>query len=223
MNSVIIVCGGSGSRMKANVNKQFLKIKDKEIVAHTIDKFYDNEDIDEIILVIKKEEQNYFDENIIRKYGYKNIKFAFGGKERQDSVYSGIKCVDEKSEIILVHDGARPFVSREIIKNSIKYAKEKDAVIVCVKVKDTIKIIDGDKVYSTPKRDNLISVQTPQVFKKEILKSSYEKAFDEGFYGTDDSSLVERTGREVFIVDGSYENIKITTPEDLIIGENLIK
>ncbi|MFI3210075.1 MAG: 2-C-methyl-D-erythritol 4-phosphate cytidylyltransferase [Peptostreptococcaceae bacterium] len=220
---MIIVCGGSGSRMSANINKQFLEIKGKEIIAHTIDKFYNNEDIHEIILVIKKEEQNYFDENIISKYGYKNIKFAFGGKERQDSVYSGIKSLDEKSEIVLVHDGARPFVSKDIIKNSIEYTKEKDAVIVCVKVKDTIKIIADNKVSTTPKRDNLISVQTPQVFKKEILKNSYEKAFDEGFYGTDDSSLVERIGQEVFIIDGSYKNIKITTPEDLIIGENLIK
>lgn len=223
MNSVIIVSGGSGSRMKSNINKQFLKLKNKEIVAHTIDKFYNNENIDEIILVIKKEEENYFNENIIKKYNYKNIKIAYGGKERQDSVYNGIKVLDEKNEIVLVHDGARPFVTNEIINNSIKEAKEKNAVIVGVKVKDTIKIMNNNKIENTPNRETLISVQTPQTFRKEILEKAYIKAFKEKFYGTDDSSLVERLGIEVFIVDGNYKNIKITTPEDLIIGEQFIK
>ena len=123
MNSVIIVSAGRGSRMKADINKQFLKIRGKEVIAHTIDKFYENKNIGEIIIVVREDEEEFFQGNIINKYGYKNIKVALGGKERQDSVYNGLKKVDEKCEIVLIHDGARPFVTNEIIEKSINFAK----------------------------------------------------------------------------------------------------
>ena len=118
MNSVVIVSAGRGSRMKADINKQFLKLKRKEVIAHTIDKFYNNTNIDEIVVVVKEDEAEFFRKNIIEKYGYKNIKIAFGGEERQDSVFNGLKAVNERCDIVLIHDGARPFVTDEIIKNS---------------------------------------------------------------------------------------------------------
>ena len=117
MNSVVIVSAGRGSRMKADINKQFLKLADKEVIAHTIDKFYKNENIGEIIVVIRKDEEEFFQKNIIDKYKYKDIKIAYGGSERQDSVYNGLKSVNKNCKIVLIHDGARPFVTDKIIEN----------------------------------------------------------------------------------------------------------
>lgn len=221
MNSVIIVAGGSGSRMNMNINKQFIKINEKEVIAHTIDKFYKNEYIDEIILVVKEDEIDYFKENIIKKYGYKDIKIALGGKERQDSVYNGLKIVDKNCDMILVHDGARPFVSKEIIKKAVTETKK--ASVVGVRVKDTIKVVSNNEIINTPNRNTLWAIQTPQTFKYDLLKMAYEKAYEENFYGTDDSSLVENLGEKVNIIEGSYENIKITTKEDLNMAYQIIK
>ncbi len=221
MNSVIIVAGGSGSRMNMNINKQFIKINEKEVIAHTIDKFYKNEYIDEIILVVKEDEIDYFKENIIKKYGYKNIKIALGGKERQDSVYNGLKIVDKNCDMVLVHDGARPFVSKEIIKKAVTETKK--ASVIGVRVKDTIKVVNNNEIISTPNRNTLWAIQTPQTFKYDLLKIAYKKAYEENFYGTDDSSLVENLGEKVNIIEGSYENIKITTKEDLNMAYQIIK
>lgn len=224
MNSLVIVSAGKGSRMKSDLNKQFLKIGNKEVIAHTIDKFYNNENIDEIIIVIREDEKEFFQENIINKYGYKNIKIAFGGKERQDSVYNGLKEVDEKSKIVLIHDGARPFLTNEIIKKSIECAKEYNCAIVGVPVKDTIKIVnEKNDVCDTPNRSTLWSIQTPQVFNYSLIMKAHKKAKDDEYYGTDDSMLMEYLGYNVKVVEGSYNNIKITTPEDLKIAEEILR
>lgn len=224
MNSVIIVSAGSGSRMKSNINKQFLKIRGKEVIAHTIDKFYKNKNIGEIIIVVREGEKEFFQENIINKYGYKNIKVALGGKERQNSVYNGLKEVNEKCEIVLIHDGARPFVTNEIIEKSIECAKECNGAIVGVPVKDTIKVVSkNNEVCNTPNRSTLWSIQTPQVFNYLLIIKAHEKAKYDKYYGTDDSMLMEYLGYNVKVVEGSYNNIKITTPEDLKIAEEILK
>ncbi|UPA30493.1 2-C-methyl-D-erythritol 4-phosphate cytidylyltransferase [Terrisporobacter glycolicus] len=224
MNSVIIVSAGRGSRMKADINKQFLKIRGKEVIAHTIDKFYENKNIGEIIIVVREDEEEFFQGNIINKYGYKNIKVALGGKERQDSVYNGLKKVDEKCEIVLIHDGARPFVTNEIIEKSINCAKEYNSAIVGVPVKDTIKIVnENNEVSDTPNRSTLWSIQTPQVFDYSLIIRAHEKAKYDKYYGTDDSMLIEYLGQNVKVVEGCYNNIKITTPEDLKIAEEILK
>lgn len=224
MNGVIIVAAGTGSRMKKDINKQFIKLNDKEIIAHTIDKFYNNDNIDDIVVVIKEEEEKYFIDNVINKYGFDNIKIAYGGNERQDSVYNGIKKLNNNCDVILVHDGARPFVTGDIIENSIEEAKKHNAVVVGVKVKDTIKIVSEDgNIIDTPDRRYLWSVQTPQVFKYDIITKAYEDAYNGNYYGTDDAMLVERIGYNVKMVEGSYDNIKITTPEDLKFGEQILK
>lgn len=224
MNGVVIVAAGTGSRMKMGINKQFIKLEGKEIIAYTIEKFYNNSNIEDIVVVVKEDESEFFKKEILDKYNFKNIKIAYGGKERQDSVYNGLKSLDKKCDIVLIHDGARPFVSDKIIDNCIEEVKEHKAIVVGVPVKDTIKVIDNDKnIVDTPNRSVLWAVQTPQTFDYNILIDAYKDAFKSGFYGTDDAMLVERIGYKVKMVEGSYNNIKITTKEDLSVGSQILK
>ncbi|MGL5313750.1 MAG: 2-C-methyl-D-erythritol 4-phosphate cytidylyltransferase [Peptostreptococcaceae bacterium] len=224
MNAVVIVAAGTGSRMKMGINKQFIKLKEKEIIAYTIEKFYSHKNIDEIVVVVKEEEVEFFKTEILDKYNFENIKIAFGGKERQHSVYNGLKMLDKECEIVLIHDGARPFISKKLIDNCIEEAKNYNAVVVGVPVKDTIKVINEDNdIVDTPERSKLWAVQTPQTFNYDILVKSYEDAFKNDFYGTDDAMLVERIGYKVKMIEGSYNNIKITTQEDLNIGVQILK
>ncbi|WP_025162203.1 2-C-methyl-D-erythritol 4-phosphate cytidylyltransferase [Paraclostridium bifermentans] len=224
MNGVVIVAAGTGSRMKKDINKQFIKLKNKEIVAHTIEKFYNSENIDDIVVVIREDEEEYFNKNIKEKYGFTNIKVAHGGNERQDSVFNGIKMLKKECDVVLIHDGARPFVTDDIIKRSINKANEHNAIVVGVKVKDTIKVVsDNGNIVDTPNRSYLWAVQTPQVFKYDIITKAYEDAYNNNYYGTDDAMLVERTGYNVKMIEGSYNNIKITTQEDLEFGEQILK
>lgn len=224
MNGVVIVAAGTGSRMKKDINKQFIKLKNKEIVAHTIEKFYNSENIDDIVVVIREDEEEYFNKNIKEKYGFTNIKVAHGGNERQDSVFNGIKMLKKECDVVLIHDGARPFVTDDIIKRSINKANEYNAIVVGVKVKDTIKVVsDNGNIVDTPNRSYLWAVQTPQVFKYDIITKAYEDAYNNNYYGTDDAMLVERIGYNVKMIEGSYNNIKITTQEDLEFGEQILK
>ena len=224
MNGVVIVAAGTGSRMNMGINKQFIKLEGKEIIAYTIEKFYNNSNIEDIVVVVKEDESEFFKEEILDKYNFKNIKIAYGGKERQDSVYNGLKLLDEKCDVVLIHDGARPFVSDKIIDKSIEEAKEHKAIVVGVPVKDTIKVIDNDKnIVDTPNRSVLWAVQTPQTFDYNILIDAYKDAFKNKFYGTDDAMLVERIGYKVKMLEGSYNNIKITTQEDLNVGSQILR
>ncbi|WP_042278173.1 2-C-methyl-D-erythritol 4-phosphate cytidylyltransferase [[Clostridium] dakarense] len=224
MNGVVIVAAGKGSRMKMDINKQFIKLNEKEIVAYTIEKFYNHSNIQDIVVVVREEEANILKKEILEKYNFKNIKIAFGGKERQDSVYNGLKMLDKDCKNVLVHDGARPFVSKEIINNSIDAAKKHNAVVVGVPVKDTIKVVTKDNdIVDTPDRSMLWAVQTPQTFNYEILMKAYESAFESEFYGTDDAMLIERIGYKVKMIEGSYNNIKVTTPEDINMGIQILK
>lgn len=225
MNSVVIVAAGTGKRMKSNVNKQYIKLRDKEVVAHTIEVFDKNDNVDEIIVVVREDEEEFFVEHVLNKYNFdKNIKVAHGGNERQDSVYNGLKKASEECSIVLIHDGARPFVSDAIINNSIEEAIENKAVVVGVPVKDTIKVLDDNNIITkTPNRKYVWAVQTPQTFDYEILMNSYESAFKRNFYGTDDAMLVENMGYNVKMIMGSYENIKMTTREDLNFAEQILK
>ena len=224
MNGVVIVAAGTGSRMNMGINKQFIKREGKEIIAYTIEKFYNNTNIEDIVVVVKEDESEFFKKEILDKYNFKNVKIAYGGKERQDSVYNGLKLLDEKCDVVLIHDGARPFVSDKIIDKSIEEAKEHKAIVVGVPVKDTIKVIDNDKnIVDTPNRSVLWAVQTPQTFDYNILIDAYKDAFKNKFYGTDDAMLVERIGYKVKMLEGSYNNIKITTQEDLNIGSQILR
>lgn len=222
MNSVIIVAAGSGRRMNLDINKQYIKLDEKEMITHTIDVFYRNKNIDEIVVCIKEEEEFFFVNEIVNKYNFENIKIAYGGAERQDSIYNGLQKVDKKCDIVLIHDGARPFVSDDIINESIKVAKEKDAAVVGVPVRDTIKVVEDGIVKHTPQRSTLWSAQTPQTFKYDLIMKAYEEAYKNNYYGTDDSMLVEYIGKSISMVMGSYENIKITNQEDINVAEQIL-
>lgn len=223
--SVIVAAAGMSNRMGSKINKQFIAIDNKPILAHTIEKFEKCKYIDEIIVVCKEEEVEYCRKEIVKKYRLKKVtNIVRGGKERQDSVYNGIMALNEKADIVLTHDGARPFVKIESIEDGIKGVIEHGACVIGVPVKDTIKVIDGSReVHHTPKRDLLWAAQTPQCFWTHLLKRGYEMAADENIVGTDDSSLVEKMGHPIKMIMGSYDNIKITTPEDLIIADSFFR
>lgn len=220
--SVIIVAAGKGKRMGTDINKQFIKLNDKPILVYTIECFDKCEAINEIVVVTSKDYVDYCKDEIIDKYEFKkDIKIVVGGKERQDSVYNGLKNIN--TDIVLIHDGVRPFIEQKHIKGVIKSVYENDACVLGVKVKDTIKLSDdGGFVISTPKRDNMWAIQTPQAFKYSLILEAYECAIEDKFLGTDDSMLVERLGYKVKIEEGSYSNIKITTKDDLITAKIIL-
>lgn len=223
--SVIVAAAGMSNRMGSKINKQFIDIDNKPVLAHTLKKFEESSYIDEIILISKEEEVEYCRKEIVKKYDFKKIKKIIkGGKERQDSVYNGILALNERCDIVLTHDGARPFVRKENIEDGIRGVLEHGACVIGVPVKDTIKVIDEEEnIHHTPKRSMLWAAQTPQCFWKRLLQKGYEYAIDEGIIGTDDSSLVEKAGYNVKMIMGNYDNIKITTPEDLVIAESLLE
>lgn len=222
MVSAIILAGGKGKRMGKDISKQFILVKDKPIIYYTIKKFIDCKLIDEIILVLPKDEIEYCKKEVLEKYSLKVDKIIAGGKERQDSVYNGLKAL-KNSDIVLIHDGARPFVSEKIILDGIENAKKYGAAAPGVMPKDTIKVKD-DFSFSkeTLKRESLIAIQTPQVFKKDIIVKCHERVRENNVSVTDDTMVVEKYGYKVYLYDGDYINIKVTTPEDLILCEYLV-
>lgn len=221
----VIVAGGSGKRMGGAVKKQYILLRGKEVLARTVDVFEACEFIDEIIVVVSKDEIDYVKEKIVEAYNYSKIeKIIAGGAERQDSVYNGLKAADKNTDYVIVHDGARPFITKEVILKCLEKAKETGASIVGVPVKDTIKICNAKThiVEQTPDRNTLWTIQTPQIFSFELLMRAYEHALAHKLQVTDDSMIAEAFGKEVYITQGEYSNIKVTTPEDLIIGEAII-
>lgn len=222
--SAVIVAAGKGTRMKADINKQFLNIKGKPILYYTLKAFEACELVDEIILVTAKDKKQYCMDEIVRKYGINKISaIVEGGKERQHSVFNGLKAV-KKSDVVLIHDGARPFVDRGIIEEGIINAERYGACTCGVKPKDTIKYVDENGFsIDTLDRNSLFQVQTPQCFRYDLILACHEKGINEGITVTDDTSVVEYYGHKVYLYEGNYDNIKITTPEDLIIGERILE
>ena len=222
--SAIVVAGGSGSRMGTSTKKQNLKIKDKEILVYTVECFQNMPEIQEIVVVTGKEDITYVEKLLKDTYKLNKVSYIVaGGKERQDSVYNGIQAADEKSDYLVIHDGARPLITKEVVRAGLDMAYDHRASIIAVPVKDTIKLVSKDgKVEDTPDRSSLWSVQTPQIFEKELIIHAHEYAKEHGLSVTDDSMLVEAIGVPVYIVEGEYTNIKITTPEDLIIAEKML-
>lgn len=219
--TAIITAAGKGTRMKSNINKQYMEIAGIPVLARTIAAFQKCDAIDDIVLVVNEEDIDYCRNEIVNQYGFSKVsKLAGGGAERQHSVYLGLRAADRNCSIVLIHDGARPFVSYKNIVDCIDTARIHRACGIGVRLKDTVKICD-DKgfVAATPERSSLWSIQTPQAFDFGTIMYAHEKAISDGYTGTDDMVLVERTGIPVKIVEGDYKNIKITTPEDLIVGE----
>lgn len=222
MTSVIILAGGKGKRMGSKVSKQFIEIKGKPVLYYTIKKFLDNKNIDKIVLVLPKDEIDYCKKEVLDKYLIKVDKIVEGGTERQDSVYNALKSINN-TNIVLIHDGARPIISDRIINDGIKYAKAYGAAAPGVMPKDTIKIKDEENFsIGTPDRNTLMAIQTPQVFKYDDILKCHEKVKGNKDIVTDDTMVAEKYGYKVYLYDGEYTNIKITTPDDIILAEKLI-
>ena len=220
-NVAIVLAAGQGKRMKSKVQKQYLLIKEKPVLYYTLSAFEKSPLISEIILVTGKEEIEYCRQEIVEKYGFTKVcKIVPGGKERYHSVYEGIKAI-EVADYVFIHDGARPFVDGDMIARVCAAVEEHKACVVGMPVKDTIKISDdAGFAAQTPDRRKVWQVQTPQTFEYQLIKNAYEKLMEEEPEGiTDDAMVVETmTEYKVKLVEGSYRNIKITTPEDLDIA-----
>lgn len=219
----LIPAAGMGKRMGASINKQYLQLSGLPIVARTISVFENSPLIDAIYLVIPADEIPYCREHVLAACGFtKVVAIVPGGKERQNSVMNGLNAMRPRvadNDVVLIHDGVRPLVTEAMLRESIAVASSRDGALVAVPVKDTIKTVRNGIVLDTPTRENLWQAQTPQSFRFGIIHAAHLSAEADGFIGTDDASLIERTGGEVCIVQGDYRNIKITTPEDLILAE----
>ena len=210
---VIVVAGGKGLRMGSTIPKQFLEIKGKAIILHTLEKFKEALPHAELLLVLPETEIPRWKE-ISFETSFKNIRIALGGKTRFDSVKSGLELINSEG-IVGIHDAVRPFVSKETIQAVFIEAKNSDAVIPVLELKDSIRQIEGSSSKSVDRAAYRI-VQTPQCFDVKRLKSAYSQTFIEKY--TDDASVVESNGVTITLVDGNYENIKITTAEDMKVG-----
>lgn len=227
--AAIVLSAGSGSRMKSDIPKQYLPLIEKPVIYYSLMAFQ-NSPVDEIILVSGANDMEYCRKEIVERYGLSKVtKIVAGGKERYDSVYEGLCATD--AEYVLIHDGARPVLTSDMIDRMIQGVENTGACIAAMPVKDTIKLSDEHKqVASTPDRKHLWMVQTPQCFARTLLEESYEilkckqKAGENVPDITDDAMIVEyATGKKITLVEGAYTNLKITTPEDLAVAEIFLK
>ena len=229
MVSVILPAAGRGKRMKAGINKVFLELMGEPILCHTLRAFAALPEVQELIVVTGRDEVEPLRRLLANRTvlgsaeDSKSIKVVEGGSERQYSVWNGLKASSAESDVVLVHDAARPLVSRATIEAVIEAARQYGAAIAAVPEKNTVKVVEDGCVTATPDRAKLWAVQTPQGFSRSLLVAANEKAEADGFLGTDDASLVERYGAKVHVVMDSYENIKVTTPEDLVVAEALLQ
>lgn len=220
MYTVIIPAAGQGKRMGSDRNKVFLELDGRPVIYHTVSKFDEDASCQAIYLSARQDEVALLTELL---KGFHKVKgLVIGGSERQYSIYNALKVIPP-CEVVMVHDAARPFVSQETLTELYDAACAKNAVIAAVPVKDTIKVINNGVIDHTPDRNVLWQVQTPQAFKYELLLEAYQQAAESCFLGTDDASLVERLGVPVSVVVSDYDNIKLTTPEDLYFAEAIMK
>jgi len=224
MTTAIFPAAGASRRMGKGTNKIFLELLGESILIRTLKTFSESARVDFLIVVTGAGEVDAAKKLLDATPNLKPYAVTIGGTERQFSISNGLKLVPPETEIILVHDAARPLVNLATIESVIDAAEIFGGAIAAVPEKNTIKIIDAEGfVKSTPPRAELVAVQTPQAFKKEILLRAYEQSAADNFLGTDDASLVERIGGKVKIVQSSYTNIKVTTPEDIQIAETFLK
>ena len=222
----LIVAAGTGERMNTIIPKQFLPVLGKPLLAHTIDVFEKSPLIDEIIVVINKNHEKQFRDQVLTNiHAKKAFRFVFGGNTRQDSVYAGLELIfNRPNDYVLIHDGVRPLVSDEILKRSVEDVVKYGAVCCAIPSVDTLKVSKNNNcIESTLDRSMVWRAQTPQSFKISIIWEAIQKAKADGFCATDDSAMVERLGIPVYLVIGSEENYKITTPQDFIRAEENLR
>ncbi len=220
---LVIVAAGNGSRMGGTVRKPYLELGGTPILIKTIQQFIHVPDIIESVLVVHSEEIERTSQ-LLQKYSIRNITVVVGGKERQDSVIAGVHALSSTIDTVLIHDGARPFVSKKLIDTIIQEVQQRKAVIPAIPVKDTIKIVqDNGVIERTPDRKGLWAAQTPQAFSRSYLLRAFAEADTKGITATDDASILEALGYEVYVTTGESTNIKITTQEDLVFGEAIVQ
>ena len=227
----IVLAAGSGSRMNSEIKKQYIDIVGKPVLYYCLEAFQKSF-IDEIILVTAKEDMEFCKNEIVQKYAFNKVRCVVsGGKERYNSVMNGLRMIQE-CDYVYIHDGARPFVDDDMLERLQKCAEEFKTAVAAVPSKDTVKVVDDENyVISTPNRRTIWQIQTPQVFNFSLACEAYERMYSrlqnieiEGIAITDDAMVVETfTNEKVKLVEGSYRNIKITTPEDLLIAEAFVK
>lgn len=220
MVTVIFPAAGQGRRMELGVNKIFLELCGKPILLHTLQAFSACAAVDRMIVVVAPDEVPVVETLLGNVAGLKPYAVAAGGAQRQYSIANALRLLPAEADVVLVHDGARPLVSQAVIERVVEAARADGAAAAGVPEKNTIKVVDAEGwIRSTPDRRSLWSIQTPQGFRREVLLEAYARAEAEGFLGTDDASLVERIGARVKVVPGDYRNLKITTPEDMVVAE----
>ncbi|MCF0122626.1 MAG: 2-C-methyl-D-erythritol 4-phosphate cytidylyltransferase [Ruminiclostridium sp.] len=219
--SAVIVAGGKSTRMEGE-DKILAPLGGEPLILHGLEPFQASDLVDEIVIVAREDLMAPIGDLCSRKGITKVRRVVNGGAARQDSVLAGIQAADERADIIAIHDGARPFVTREIIEETIKAARRCSAAAPAIPVKDTIKRAKDGIVTETPDRAELFAVQTPQVFEANLIRTAVGKAVQDGILLTDDCAAVERLGFPVKLTQGSEENIKITTPRDLVHGEAIL-
>jgi len=221
---VVIAAAGLGSRMNSDLNKQYMLIKGRPVLAYSLDKFENFGAVDSIVVVANSSEVQFCQNEIANKYGYKKVVGVIpGGKERQDSVWAGLNTFANHTGLVAIHDGARPLLPMQLLEDLLLAAERWDAAVPGVPARDTLKMVDEEGfIINTVDRSSIVAVQTPQVFRFEMLWKAFQLAYAEGIYGTDDASLFERYIGRVKIVKSDNRNIKITTPEDLLVAETLL-
>lgn len=224
--SALIPAAGMGKRMGAGINKQYLLLAGRPILAHTLAVFESASFVDDVYLIVPEDEIAFCRENVVERHRFAKVRLIVaGGSERQYSVLNGLRAVPSPGpdDVVVIHDGVRPFVSLPVLESSVETARLLDAALVAVPVKDTVKVVRDGIVLETPPRESLWLAQTPQTFRYRVIRDAHERAAAEAWLGTDDASLVERFGKQVHIVCGDYGNFKITTPEDLVLAEAFLK
>ncbi|MDE5996290.1 MAG: 2-C-methyl-D-erythritol 4-phosphate cytidylyltransferase [Eubacterium sp.] len=217
-NIAVILAAGNGTRMEIDKSKMLLEIGGKTVIERSVEAFSELPEIDEIIVVCRECDIEVFSELLDE-----DVTFVIGGCTRQQSVINAVETIDE-CDYILIHDGARPLVTQKAIINTLDKAQMYNAAATGVTVKDTLKIVDEDlSIVGTPNRNNLVSIQTPQIFKFDLYKKALAKAVQDKKDYTDDCQLVEKLGEKVYAVLGDYDNIKITTKSDIPLAENILK
>jgi 2-C-methyl-D-erythritol 4-phosphate cytidylyltransferase len=223
-NGVVIVAAGKGTRMGTSDSKQYLPLRGKPILVHTLERFQRMPQIEAIVLVTGSGDIERCTAYVEQYSLAKVVAVTAGGDERQHSVRIGLERLPEGLEVVAVHDAVRPFVTEARIAECLHKAYEAGGAVLAVPVKDTIKVVDSSgRIESTPERKSLWAVQTPQAFRLDLLEQAHRQAERDGFVGTDDAMLVERLGHPVHVVEGDYTNIKITTPDDLLLAERLLQ
>lgn len=224
--TAIVLAAGQGKRMGTTVQKQYLEIQEKPVLYYSLNAFQQSSIIDEIVLVVGEGQKEYCQQEFVDKFQFTKVsQIVYGGSERYFSVWNGLQVITD-SDYVYIHDGARPFVTEDIIERAFESVKSEDACVVGMPVKDTIKIADSNGYADyTPNRSLVWLIQTPQVFEMSLIKEAYAKLMElEEVPVTDDAMVVEQMlGKKVKLVEGSYENIKITTPEDLFVAESFLK